>query len=98
MVLPDATVYPAAVRDTRVAIVIACYAGPPAAGRRVLEPLRAAGDPVMDSLRERTYTAFQRAGDSQGRLRTSLRSQYLPTVSDGAIDTIVAKGDRGLVN
>ena len=89
MVLPAASYYPEAVHDTRVAIVIAFYAGPPAEGRSVLAPLRAFGDPVMDSLRGRRYTAFQRAGDSQGAMRTYLRSQYLSTLSDPAIEAIV---------
>jgi len=94
MVLPDSSVYPAAVRNRRVAIIIACYAGPPESGRDVLAPLRGRGDPVMDSLRERTYVDFQQAGDSQGAMRTYLRSQYLSTLSDDAIETIRDHVDR----
>jgi len=48
----------------------------------------------MDSLRERTYATFQGAGDSQGRMRTFLRSQYLRTVSQDAIATIVEHIER----
>jgi len=91
MHLPASSYYPPAVRDSRVAIVVACYAGPSEEGERVLEPLRAFGDPVTDSLRERRYAAFQRVGDSQGSMRTYLRSQYLSTLSDPAIDTIVER-------
>jgi FAD/FMN-containing dehydrogenase len=43
----------------------------------------------MDSLRKRSYTAFQRAGESQPVVRTYVRSQYLEVLSDPAIDTIV---------
>jgi len=88
MVLPDASVYPAAVRGERVAIVVTCYAGPPAEGRPILAPLRAFGDPVMDSIRPRAYADFQRAGDSEGSMRTFLRSQYAESLSDGGIETI----------
>ncbi|MFC6838061.1 FAD-binding oxidoreductase [Halomarina ordinaria] len=88
MVLPDSTVYPESVRGTRVAILIACYAGSPAEGCRVLDPLRAAGDPVMDSLRPRSYASFQRAGASGGSARTHLRSQYVETLTDPVVDAI----------
>jgi len=91
MHLPDSSVYPASMRDSRAAMLIASYAGPPLEGRDVLAPLREAGDPdpVMDSLRPRRYADFQRAGTSQGSIRTDLRSQYVATLSDAAIDTIV---------
>ncbi|PSQ37209.1 FAD-linked oxidase [Halobacteriales archaeon SW_12_69_24] len=90
MVLPDASAYPESVRGERVAIIIVCYAGQPAAGRRALEPLRERGDPVMDSLRSRSYVEFQRAGDSEGARRTDLRSQYMERLGEDAIGTIVA--------
>ena len=89
MKLPAASYYPEEVHDTRVAMLIAFYAGPPEEGAAVLAPLREFGDPVMDSLRERPYEAFQQAGTSRGSMRTYLRSQYLATLSTPAIDTIV---------
>ena len=88
MVLPDASVYPESIRRERAAMLICFYAGPPEAGREVLAPLREAGDPLMDSLRGRPYKSFQRAGNSEGSMRTYLRSQYLSTLSEGAIATI----------
>ncbi len=88
MVLPDASVYPESVREERVAMLVAFYAGPPAEGREVLAPLRESGDPVMDSLRGRPYRSFQRAGNTEGSMRTYLRSQYLATLSEEAIATI----------
>lgn len=88
MVLPDASVYPESVREERAAMLIAFYAGPPEEGRDVLAPLREVGDPVMDSLRGRAYKSFQRAGNTEGSMRTYLRSQYLATLSEEAIATI----------
>ncbi len=88
MVLPDASVYPEPVREERVAMLIAFYAGPPEAGAEVLAPLREAGDPVMDSLRGRPYKSFQRAGNTEGSMRTYLRSQYLATLSEEAIEIV----------
>lgn len=94
MRLPATSYFPEAVRDTRVSIVIACYAGPPEDGKRVLEPLRSFGDPVSDSLRVRPYTAFQRAGESRGRLRTHLRSNYLSTLTEPAVESIVEHAEQ----
>lgn len=89
MVLPDSSYYPPPARGERVAILMAFYPGPPAAAEPVLAPLRERGDPLMDSIQGRRYRDWQRAGDSEGSLRTDLRSQYLDELSDGAIETIV---------
>jgi FAD/FMN-containing dehydrogenase len=93
MVLPDSSYYPDAARGTRVAMIIAFYAGPPEEGAEVLAPLREFGDPLMDSLQGRQYASFQGAGESQGSIRTYLRSQYLETLPDAAIGTIVEYGE-----
>jgi FAD/FMN-containing dehydrogenase len=94
MQLPSTSYYPEEVRGTRVAMIIAFYAGPPEEGKQVLGPLRDWDDPLMDSLRGRPYESFQRAGESRGSVRTYLRSQYLSTLSDGAIEEIVAYTER----
>lgn len=88
MVLPKAPYFPVEIHDTRVAIIIAFHAGPPEIGRDVLAPLREFREPLFDSLRTRPYTAFQQAGTSRGSMRTHLRSQYLATLPDRAIDVI----------
>jgi len=90
MELPAASYYPEEIHNSRAAMLITFYAGPPEEGKRVLAPLREFGDPVMDSLRGRPYKAFQRVGDSQGPMRTYVKSQYLSTLADGAIETIDA--------
>ena len=94
MALPPASVYPEELHGTRVTMCIACYAGPPAAGEDVLAPLRAAGDPIADSIRPRSYASFQAAGESRGSIRTFLRSQYLASLSDSAIETIQGHAAR----
>jgi FAD/FMN-containing dehydrogenase len=88
MVLPDSDYYPTTVRDTRVAMLIAFSAGPPADGEAVLAPLRDRGDPVMDSLQSRSYTDYQRAGHAGGAMRTDLRSQYVAAPTDAVLETI----------
>jgi FAD/FMN-containing dehydrogenase len=88
MALPPASVYPEHLHGTRVTMCITCYAGPPADGREVLAPLRDAGDPIADSIRPRSYASFQAVGESRGAVRTSLRSQYLRSLSPAAVETI----------
>jgi FAD/FMN-containing dehydrogenase len=88
MELPAASVYPESVHNTRVTMLLAFYAGPPAEGREVLAPLRGHDDVIMDSLRGRPYTNFQQAGDSHGSMRTYLRSQYVESLSDPVAGTI----------
>jgi len=43
----------------------------------------------MDSLHGRPYKSFQRAGNTEGSMRTYLRSQYLGTLTDPAVETVV---------
>ena len=92
MELPAASYYPESVHNTRVAMLIAFYAGDPEDGRRILAPLRQFGDPLVDSIRPRSYVAYQRAGDSGGSMRTYLRSQYVAELTDSAIETIAEFG------
>jgi len=88
MALPPASHFPEHRHGERSVMLVVCYAGSPEEGRSVLEPLRSFGEPFVDSIQERTYTQFQRAGESQGSVRTYLRSQYLESLTDDAIDTI----------
>ena len=89
MVLPDSSYYPAAARGARVAMLMAFHPEPPAVAEPVLAPLRERGEPLMDSIKGRRYRDWQRAGDSEGSMRTFLRSQYLDDLSDAAIETLV---------
>jgi hypothetical protein len=70
MALPPATHFPEERHGDRSVMLVVCYAGPPEEGRSVLEPLRSFGTPFVDSIQTRTYTQFQRAGESQGSIRT----------------------------
>jgi len=94
LALPPASAHPAALHGERVAMIVACYAGPPAEGRRVLAPLREAGEVLSDTLSRRSYVRFQRAGTSERSMRTYLRSQYLPDISQPAVETIREHADR----
>ncbi|PSQ15661.1 FAD-linked oxidase [Halobacteriales archaeon QS_8_69_26] len=98
MALPPASHFPEHRHGERSVMLVVCYAGPPEEGRPVLEPLRSRGDPFVDSIERRTYKRFQRAGESRGSVRTYLRSQYLESLSDDAIETIRDYGTDGPPN
>ena len=95
MALPPASHFPEERHGERSVMLVVCYAGPPEEGRPVLEPLRSFGNPFADSIQPRTYKQFQRAGESRGSVRTYLRSQYLDSLTDDAIDTIRTHGTDG---
>ena len=90
--LPAASYYPEEVHGTRVVMLVMFYGGDPEEGKAVLAPLREFGDPVSDSVRRRSYGAWQRVGESTGVARTYVRSQYLDALSEAAIETIVDHG------
>ncbi|MFB6227810.1 MAG: FAD-binding oxidoreductase [Halobacteriales archaeon] len=95
MALPPASHFPEDRHGDRSVMLVVCYAGPPEEGQPVVEPLRSFGEPLVDSIQERSYTQFQRAGESQGSVRTYLRSQYLESLTDDAISTIRTHGTDG---
>lgn len=92
MPLPAASAYPDRLHGRRVVMLILCYVGDPAEGERVLGPLRAAGEPLADSVGRRPYVAWQRAGRSAAVERTAVRSHFLPTLTDAALEVIVEHG------
>lgn len=95
MALPPASHFPTDRHGELSVMLVVCYAGPPEQGRPVLEPLRSFGNPFVDSIKPRTYKQFQRAGKSRRSVRTYLRSHYLDSLTDEAIETITRYSTRG---
>ena len=89
LVLGEESYLPEQLHNRRVAIIISLYAGDPSDGYDALNPLREFGQPISDSITERPYTEFQRAGMSDEPYRVYLRSQYLERLSDEVIEMIV---------
>ena len=81
-----------------VVILAICYASPSMEeGERVLRPLRAFGQPWVDLIRPiayGTHQGFFDAGVPHG-LRYYWKSHYMPSLSDAAIETLVAHA-RGM--
>jgi FAD/FMN-containing dehydrogenase len=71
--------------------ISACYVGPVEEGERVVEPLRAYGNPVEDRITTLPYVQIQSAGDSlfpRGR-RYYWKAQFMREISDQAIDVLL---------
>jgi FAD/FMN-containing dehydrogenase len=76
--------------------LMVCYCGDPAAGERVLKPLRAFGSPVLDAIQPMPFQIMQKlAGDlSPDGTHNYWRSTFLKKLSDEVIDLIVEHGNR----
>jgi FAD/FMN-containing dehydrogenase len=73
--------------------VAAMYVGEPRDGGPVIQPLRDLG-PAVDIIQPMPYTAFQAALDplAPPGMRSYWRGEYLPALSDEAIDAFLAHG------
>jgi len=73
------------------------WAGPPAAGRRLLPAMRALGRPVTERVSEPSYLELQSQDDTLGRhaLRRYAKGHYLRQFPDEAIEAFLSRGARG---
>ena len=94
--VPDAPFVPEQVRGRPVAAVVACYLGPPAAGEKVLRPLRGFGRPTADLIAPLPYTALQQLAAPSPELgdRFYATFDFLPELSDECIDVLAAQTPR----
>ena len=71
--------------------VVACYAGPIAAGERALEPLRGLGSMVADTVKPMTYTEMQSLldGGSPAGNRHYWKSSFLRDLDADAVEILV---------
>ena len=77
-----------------IAGVVVCWTGSAEEGERVLAPLRAVAQPLMDMVAPMPYTALQRMLDAGGPhgTRAYMKAEFLPELSDAAIETLVRHG------
>ena len=89
---PPAPFLPPEVHGKPIAAFFVCYSGQLDEGERVLKPLRQIGTPLADVVAPKPFNAHQAMLDAvqpPGR-NYYWKSEDLPELSDGAIDTIVA--------
>ena len=88
---PPLPFLPADVHGKEIVALALCYAGDPAAGEKLIEPLRTFGTPLGEHVGVQPYTAWQQAFDPllAPGARNYWKSHNFSELSDGAIDTIV---------
>src|SRR5688572_11575522 len=91
-VAPPAPFLPQEVHGKPIVWVGACYAGSPDEGAEVVRPLKEFGRPIADLLEPRRYTDLQAMFDPMvpHGWHRYWKSVELPTLTDAAIDTLVA--------
>jgi len=93
---PPEEPFPPELQGGPVAIIAVAWCGDPAEGERVLAPLRAGLSPAVDLVGPMPYVALQSMLDQtapRGREYYD-RMHYLPSVSDGFVDALVAGFER----
>jgi FAD/FMN-containing dehydrogenase len=93
---PPADFVPEPVRGHPILGCVVCYAGDPAEGARVMQPLREFGPPPLDLLGEIPYVAVQdliTEANPHGR-RNYWTADFLSELPDEAIDALVEHGNN----
>jgi FAD/FMN-containing dehydrogenase len=90
-VAPPAPFLPEDVHGKPIVMVGACYAGAPEDGIEVVQPLKEFGNPLVDLLEPKLYTALQSMFDPSvpHGWHRYWKSVELPALTDDAIDTLV---------
>ena len=91
-VAPPVPFLPEDVHGKPIVMVGACYAGAPEDGIELVRPLKEFGNPIVDLLEPKLYTALQSMFDPSvpHGWHRYWKSVELPLLTDDAIDTLVA--------
>lgn len=89
---PKVPFLPEHVHSTPIVAIGVCYAGSIEEGEQIVQPLRALGPPLADTIGPISYKVFHGMFDSMAPpgLLAYWKSGYLANLSDDAIDTIIA--------
>ncbi len=93
---PPAPFLPKEVHGKPVVGVIVLYAGSIEEGEKLIAPLRQYGKPLVDGISPKPFRELQSMLDASARpgLNYYVKSEFLPTLSDDLIDTIVEHASR----
>jgi len=95
--IPEGHMFPAELHGQRFIFVMACYAGPASEGSDLLQPLRELATPLLDMSGVMPFSELQTFWDEEypaGTLRYYWRSLYFDTLSDAAIERLIALIDE----
>ena len=79
------------VHGKEIVALALCYAGDPAVGEKLIEPLRKFGTPIGEAVGVQPYTAWQQAFDPllAPGARNYWKSHNFSELSEGVVDTII---------
>jgi FAD/FMN-containing dehydrogenase len=88
---PPLPFLPDEVHGKEIVVLAICYAGDPAEGEKLIEPLRGFGTPHGEHVGVQPYTAWQQAFDPllTPGARNYWKSHNFTQLSDGAIDAVI---------
>lgn len=88
---PPLPFLPENIHGKEIVALALCYAGEPAEGKKLIDPLRGFGTVLGEHIGVQPYTAWQQAFDPllTAGARNYWKSHNFTQLSDGAIDTIV---------
>lgn len=89
---PPAPFLPESIHGKPVVAIAVTYDGSPEEGERVVQPIKDFGTPIVDMIGPKPYTALNSMFDTsspRGR-QYYWKSEYLPGLSEAAIDTAIA--------
>jgi FAD/FMN-containing dehydrogenase len=93
---PHAPFLPQHIHGKPVIGIAACYSGSLEEGERAMRPLKSFGLPVADLIQPMPFVRFQSMLDSSSPSghHYYVKAEYLPGLSDAAIETIIDYADR----
>jgi hypothetical protein len=95
-IAPPSPALPIEVHGRKVAGAIVLYSGSIEEGEALIKPLREYGKPLADGIGPKPFRALQSMLDSSAQKGWNyyVKSEFLPPLSDGLIDTIVEHGSK----
>ena len=70
----------------RACSILLCYHGPIEEGKRVIQPLREFGPPLLDDIKPMPYTEAQKLAVAPAGRQNYLKSHFVSQVGDGIVD------------
>jgi FAD/FMN-containing dehydrogenase len=93
---PPLPFLPESAHGREMIALVLCYAGDPAEGEKLIEPLRSFGTPLGEHVGVQSYTTWQQAFDAllTPGARNYWKSHNFTALGDGAIDAIIEYAGR----
>ena len=74
--------------------ILLCYHGPAEEGRKVIQPLRRIGTPIVDDVRPMSYTDAQKLAVAPAGRQNYLKSHFVSDVGDDIVDVVLDYFER----